>query len=336
MILITGGTGYIGSHTFVALMAAGYKAFILDNLSNSSSNVVNRIESITGTKPLFMRGDIRDADLLDRLFSENKFEAVLHFAGLKAVGESVAKPLDYYEQNVGGTVTLLQSMKKASINTIVFSSSATVYGCPPIMPIKEDYEFNPANPYGRSKRMIEDILTDQHVAEPDWKIAILRYFNPVRAHESGFIGEAPHNTPNTLMPYIPQLAAGQRKFVSVFGNDYPTTDGTGVRDYIHVVDLAEGHVAALKFLEKKTGLLTVNLGTGQGHSVLEVLRVFEKVSGRTVPFQIAARRPGDVAQYWADPSMAAKTLGWSARRGLEAMCADAWRWQQNNPGGYAD
>jgi len=328
MILVTGGTGYIGSHTCVAFAQAGQDVVILDNLSNSRASVIDRLEAICGKRPQFVRGDIRDAALLDRVFAGHPIRAVIHFAGLKAVGESVEKPLEYYDNNVRGTLELLAAMRRAGIRTLVFSSSATVYGDPASVPIREDFPLSVTNPYGRSKLIIEDILADLDHAEPGWRIARLRYFNPVGAHESGLIGEDPQGVPNNLMPYIAQVAIGRREFLSVFGNDYSTADGTGVRDYIHVVDLAAGHVAALNYLDGKGGLLTVNLGTGQGYSVLEMAKAFEQASGRPVPYRFAPRRPGDIAQCWADPALAHKLLGWKATRGLEAMCADAWRWQQ--------
>jgi len=328
MILVTGGTGYIGSHTCVAFAQAGQDVVILDNLSNSRASVIDRLEAICGKRPQFIRGDVRDAALLDRVFAGHPIRAVIHFAGLKAVGESVEKPLEYYDNNVRGTLELLAAMRRAGIRTLVFSSSATVYGDPASVPIREDFPLSVTNPYGRSKLIIEDILADLDHAEPGWRIARLRYFNPVGAHESGLIGEDPQGIPNNLMPYIAQVAIGRREFLSVFGNDYSTADGTGVRDYIHVVDLAAGHVAALNYLDGKGGLLTVNLGTGQGYSVLEMAKAFEQASGRPVPYRFAPRRPGDIAQCWADPALAHKLLGWKATRGLEAMCADAWRWQQ--------
>jgi UDP-glucose 4-epimerase len=328
MILVTGGTGFIGSHTCVALAAAGRELIVLDNLSNSRAEVIDRIEQICGRRPRFVHGDLRDAALLERLFGEYNIAAVIHFAGLKAVGESVAKPLAYYDNNVRGTLELLAAMGRAGVRTLVFSSSATVYGDPTSVPIREDFPRAATNPYGRSKLIIEDILADLHRAEPDWRIARLRYFNPVGAHESGLIGEDPQGIPNNLMPFVAQVAAGRREVLNVFGDDYPTPDGTGVRDYIHVADLAEGHLAALDYLNATGGLLTVNLGTGRGYSVLEMVAAFERASGRPVPWRRAPRRAGDIAQCWADPALAQTLLGWSAGRGLDAMCADAWRWQQ--------
>jgi UDP-glucose 4-epimerase len=330
MILVTGGSGYIGSHTCVVLSEAGRDILILDNLCNSRLGVIESLAQLCGKRPAFIRGDIRDAALLDKLFAEHRIEAVIHFAGLKAVGESVAQPLAYYDNNVRGTLELLAAMGRAKVKTLVFSSSATVYGDPASVPIREDFPRSATNPYGRSKLMIEDILADLHRAEPDWRIALLRYFNPVGAHTSGLIGEDPQGVPNNLMPFVAQVAAGRREYLSVFGNDYPTPDGTGVRDYIHVADLAEGHIAALDYLTRKGGLLTVNLGTGRGYSVLEMVGAFERASGRTVPYRIAPRRPGDIAQCWADPALAQALLGWSARRDLDAMCADAWRWERQS------
>jgi UDP-glucose 4-epimerase len=330
MILVTGGTGFIGSHTCVALSAAGQDVLILDNLSNSQAGVVDRLQKLCGKRPGFVQGDVRDAALLDRILAEHRIRAVIHFAGLKAVGESVEQPVAYYDNNVRGTLELLAAMGRAGVKTLVFSSSATVYGNPASVPIREDFPLSATNPYGRSKLMIEEILGDLHHAEPDWRIGRLRYFNPVGAHESGLIGEAPQGIPNNLMPYIAQVAIGQREFLRVFGSDYPTPDGTGVRDYIHVMDLADGHLAALDYLDKTKGaLLTINLGTGRGYSVLQMADAFARASGRPVPHRFAPRRPGDIAQCWADPSLAQSLLGWRATRDLETMCADAWRWQQS-------
>jgi len=334
MILLTGGAGYIGSHACVALLSAGHEVVVLDNLCNSSRVAIDRVAQICGKAPAFVEGDVRDPALLDRVFGDYPVTAVMHFAGLKAVGESVDKPLEYYDNNVRGTLELLAAMRRAGVRTIVFSSSATVYGDPASVPIREDFPRSATNPYGRSKLMIEDILEDLHRAESGWNVARLRYFNPVGAHESGLIGEDPQGIPNNLMPYVAQVAIGRRERLSVFGNDYPTPDGTGVRDYIHVMDLAEGHVAALDWLAREGGMLTVNLGTGQGYSVLDMVHGFEKASGRPVPYEIVARRPGDIAACWADPSLARRLLGWEAKRGIEAMCADAWRWQTMNPEGY--
>ena len=334
MILLTGGAGYIGSHACVALLSAGHEVVVLDNLSNSSRVAIDRVAQICGKAPAFVEGDVRDPALLDRVFGDYPVTAVMHFAGLKAVGESVDKPLEYYDNNVRGTLELLAAMRRAGVRTIVFSSSATVYGDPASVPISEDFPRSATNPYGRSKLMIEDILEDLDRAEPGWNVARLRYFNPIGAHESGLIGEDPRGIPNNLMPYVAQVAIGRRERLSVFGNDYPTPDGTGVRDYIHVMDLAEGHVAALDWLGREGGMLTVNLGTGQGYSVLDMVRAFEQASARPVLYEIVARRPGDIAACWADPSLARRLLGWEAKRGIEAMCTDAWRWQTMNPEGY--
>lgn len=329
MILVTGGTGYIGSHTVVELMAAGHEVFIIDNLSNSKSAVLDRITHITGKAPGFAEIDIRDGAALRELMSRHPFESVIHFAGLKAVGESVSQPLRYYDNNVTGSVALFEAMQQAGIKQVVFSSSATVYGDPHSVPIREDFPLSATNPYGRSKLMIEDILRDLAKSDSDWRIALLRYFNPVGAHSSALLGEDPNGIPNNLMPYLTQVAAGKLKELSVFGSDYPTHDGTGVRDYIHVVDLALGHVAALQALATRPGILTVNLGTGQGYSVLDMVQAFSKVTGKAVPYKLTTRRPGDIAQCYADPELAHKLLGWRATRGIEEMCADAWRWQEN-------
>ncbi len=336
MILVTGGTGFIGSHACVALAQAGHELLILDNLCNSRADVVERLAGICGRRPLFVEGDVRDAARLDEVFDRHSIRAVIHFAGLKAVGESVAKPLEYYDNNVHGTLQLLAAMRRAQVRSFVFSSSATVYGDPASVPICEDFPRSATNPYGRCKLMVEDILADLHLAEPDWRIARLRYFNPVGAHASGLIGEDPQGLPNNLMPFVAQVAAGRRAFLNVWGKDYPTPDGTGVRDYIHVVDLAEGHVAALDYLDRQGGMLTVNLGTGRGYSVLEMVQAFARASGREIPYRIAARRPGDIAACWADPGLANRLLGWKATRSLEQMCADAWRWQQRCEGQAAD
>jgi UDP-glucose 4-epimerase len=328
MILVTGGTGFIGSHACVALAQAGHEILILDNLCNSRADVVDRLERIGGQRPVFVEGDVRDVSRLDEVFDRHPVAAVMHFAGLKAVGESVAKPLEYYDNNVHGTLQLLAAMRRAEVKTFVFSSSATVYSDREGHVFREDSPRDATNPYGRSKLMVEDILADLHRAEPAWRIARLRYFNPVGAHESGLIGEDPQGLPNNLMPFVAQVAAGRRDYLNVWGDDYPTPDGTGVRDYIHVMDLAEGHVAALDWLRREVGMLTVNLGTGRGYSVLEMVKAFEAASGRPVPWRMAARRAGDIAQCWADASLAGRLLGWKAGRGLEQMCADAWRWQQ--------
>jgi UDP-glucose 4-epimerase len=325
-VLVTGGTGYIGSHTVVELLAAGFAVTILDNLSNSKYSVIDRIEAIAGRRPDFVQGDVRERETL--LGALPGCGAVIHFAGLKAVGESVEKPIEYYDNNVAGSVTLFKAMRDADVKTLVFSSSATVYGDPASVPIREDFPLSATNPYGRSKLMIEDMLRDIAKADGAWRIALLRYFNPVGAHASGTLGEDPNGIPNNLMPYVSQVAVGKLPQLSIFGNDYPTPDGTGVRDYIHVVDLALGHLAALGALSKHAGLLTVNLGTGRGYSVLEMVHAFERASGRSIPYRIAERRPGDIAQCYADPTLAARLLGWKAERGIEAMCADTWCWQQ--------
>jgi UDP-glucose 4-epimerase len=327
-ILVTGGAGYIGSHMVVELLLAEHEVVVVDNLSNSKPSVIERIERIAGRKPQFEQIDIRDRDALRRLLARQKIDAVAHFAGLKAVGESVRAPLAYYDCNISGTVALLECLAGAGIRTLVFSSSATVYGEPASVPIREDYPLSAANPYGRSKLMIEEILRDLARSDPSWRIALLRYFNPVGAHPSGMIGEDPNGVPNNLMPYIAQVAAGELTELSVFGDDYPTPDGTGVRDYIHVVDLVKGHLAALDRLQATSGVLTLNLGTGRGYSVLEMIAAFETASGAKVPYRVVARRPGDVAQCYADPSLAARVLAWRARLDLAAMCADTWRWQR--------
>ena len=328
-ILITGGTGFIGSHTAVALLAAGRDVVLYDNLANSRREVVDRIAQIAGRAPRFVEGDVRDREHLARVLRETGSDGVIHFAALKAVGESVREALAYYDVNVGGTLALCQAMAAVGVYSLVFSSSATVYGDPASLPIREDFPRSTTNPYGASKLILEDMLADVAAADPRWRIARLRYFNPIGAHESGLIGEAPNGIPNNLLPYIAQVACGQREKLSVFGGDYPTPDGTGVRDYIHVVDLAEGHLAALDYLAANPGLLTVNLGTGRGYSVLEIVRAFELASGHAVPYEIVARRAGDIAACYADPTLARERLGWSARRNLDAMCRDAWRWQCN-------
>jgi UDP-glucose 4-epimerase len=333
-ILLTGGAGYIGSHTFVALAQAGLLPVILDNFSNSHRAVLERLQAITGERVLCEEGDVLDTGFVEDVLRRHQISGVIHFAGDKAVGESVARPLKYYRNNLVGAISLMEAMERAGCETIVFSSSATVYGDPASVPISEDFPRSHTNPYGHTKLVIEDMLAAQQVARPSWKVAVLRYFNPVGAHPSGLIGEDPAGIPNNLMPYITQVALGQRPFLQVFGNDYPTPDGTGVRDYIHVCDLAEGHVAALKALLEQGRSLTVNLGTGRGYSVLQVVSAFEAASGRPVPYQLTARRPGDVAQCYADPTLAHRTLGWQAKRSLEEMCADAWAWQSRNPEGY--
>ena len=333
-VLVTGGTGYIGSHTCISLLDAGYEPVIVDNLSNSKKAVLDRLARITGRNLTFYEGDILDQALLEKILADEKIEAVIHFAGLKAVGESVSIPVAYYENNVGGTVSLLKAMDKTNVRCIVFSSSATVYGDPDQLPIPETASLSATNPYGRTKLFIEEMLRDLAVAEPDWGIVLLRYFNPVGAHSSGLIGEDPQGIPNNLMPFVAQVAVGRREKVSVFGGDYPTSDGTGVRDYIHVVDLAEGHVAALNAHARETGIFTYNLGTGNGSSVLEVIESFAKASGKPVPYEVTDRRPGDVAACYADPTLAQEKLGWKATRNLDDMSADAWRWQSGNPNGF--
>ena len=335
-VLVTGGAGYIGSHTVMSLLMAGHDVVVLDNLCNSSAESLARVTRIVGRHVNFVQGDIRDAALLARVFVAHNIDSVLHFAGLKAVGESVAQPLRYYDNNMHGSRTLLQACADACVFKVVFSSSATVYGEPAQMPISEACPVGqPTNPYGRSKLMVEDMLRDLAASDPRWRIAILRYFNPVGAHESGLIGEDPNGIPNNLLPYVAQVAVGKLSELSVFGNDYPTPDGTGVRDYIHVVDLADGHLRALDALQTRTGAHVWNLGTGQGYSVLEMLRAFEVASGRNVPYTIVPRRPGDIATCFADPSKAEKDLGWTAQRGLDEMMRDAWRWQLQNPNGFA-
>ncbi len=327
MILVTGGTGFIGSHTVVELMLAGSDVFIVDNFCNSKASVLDRIERIARRRPGFLRADIRDRESLRALFASHRFDAVIHFAGLKAVGESMAQPLRYYDNNVHGSLVLFETMAESGVKTVVFSSSATVYGVPHALPMREDFPLSAANPYGRSKLIIEDVLRDIANADSSWRIALLRYFNPVGAHESGLIGEDPNGVPNNLMPYIAKVADGTLAKLSIFGGDYPTHDGTGVRDYIHVVDLARGHLAALRALNGSSGLIAANLGTGRGYSVLDVVQAFEAASGRKVPYEIAGRRPGDIAAYYADPSLARTLLGWQAKYGLNEMCRDAWRWQ---------
>ncbi len=333
-ILVTGGTGYIGSHTCLALISAGFEPVIIDNLCNSKLSVLDRIEEVSGMRPLFYQGDIRDAELLDSIFSEQNIQGVIHFAALKAVGESTQKPYEYFENNISGTLTLLGAMRRAGCYRFIFSSSATVYGDPHAVPIKEDFPRSTMSPYGRTKLMIEQMLEDIEVAEPNWSITLLRYFNPIGAHESGRMGEDPQGIPNNLMPYITQVAIGRRDCLNIFGNDYPTPDGTCVRDYIHVMDLAEGHVKALEVCGHKSGLHIYNLGTGNGVSVLQMVHAFAKASGLEINYKIVDRRPGDVSECWADPSKAQKELGWKATRTLADMTADSWRWQKNNPNGY--
>ncbi len=336
-VLVTGGAGYIGSHTCVELLAAGHQVVVLDNYCNSKPVALDRVEEISGQRlTARYEADIRDRARLAEIFSEHAVDAVIHFAGLKAVGESVSQPMAYYDNNVSGTVALTEVMAGAGVKRIVFSSSATVYGDPSSVPIREDFPTGPTNPYGRTKWMLEYILSDIAAADPQWHVALLRYFNPVGAHASGRIGEDPNGIPNNLMPYVTQVAIGRLPQLQVFGDDYPTHDGTGVRDYIHVVDLAQGHVRAVEKLMSGHGVLTVNLGTGQGYSVLDVVKAFEKASGRPVPYKIAPRRPGDIATCFADPARAEAELGWRARFGLEQMCDDAWRWQSLNPDGFVD
>ncbi|NRD76692.1 UDP-glucose 4-epimerase GalE [Bacillus sp. BRMEA1] len=333
-ILVTGGAGYIGSHTCVELLNAGYEIIILDNFSNSKPESLARIKEITGKDFKFYEVDLLDQTGLEDVFSSNSIDAVIHFAGLKAVGESVAIPLRYYHNNITGTLILCEVMKKFNVKNIVFSSSATVYGMPDQVPISEDFPLRATNPYGRTKLMIEEILRDVSVSDTDWSIALLRYFNPIGAHESGRIGEDPNGIPNNLMPFITQVAVGKLKELQVFGEDYPTVDGTGVRDYIHVVDLALGHIKALEKVMSSKGVEAYNLGTGTGYSVLEIVKAFEKSSGVTIPYKIAPRRPGDIAVCYAEPSKAQTVLGWTAQRGIDEMCRDSWRWQENNPYGY--
>lgn len=333
-ILVTGGAGYIGSHTCVELLNADKEVVIIDNFSNSNSESLNRVKEITGKEFAFYQIDLLDRREVERVFGENQIEAVIHFAGLKAVGESVSMPLSYYHNNITGTLILCEVMQQFGVKNLVFSSSATVYGMPEKMPISEDFPLSTTNPYGSTKLMIEQILQDLYIADKDWSIALLRYFNPIGAHSSGSIGEDPSGIPNNLMPYITQVAVGKREKLQVFGNDYPTVDGTGVRDYIHVVDLAQGHLKALAKVIDAKGVEAYNLGTGKGYSVLELVSAFEKASGQDVPYQIVERRPGDVAVCYADPSKAKKELGWEAKRGIEEMCLDSWRWQENNPEGF--
>ena len=334
MVLVTGGAGYIGSHTCISLIEAGYAIVVFDNFCNSSKESIQRVEKIVGRTIPLVEGDIRSSSDLQKVFDTYKIDAVIHFAGLKAVGESVEQPLKYYNNNVNGTIVLCEVMQQNNCKSIVFSSSATVYGDPHTTPIKEDFPLSATNPYGRSKLMVEEILRDLYVSDNHWKIILLRYFNPVGAHNSGTIGEDPNGTPNNLMPFIAQTAVGKRACLSVFGDDYDTHDGTGVRDYIHVVDLAEGHVKALDKIENFTEVMTINLGTGTGYSVKDMVKAFEKVSGKEVPFCIAPRRAGDIAKCYADPSYAKEVLGWEAKKNIEEMCEDSWRWQSQNPNGY--
>ncbi len=333
-ILVTGGAGYIGSHTAVELLNAGHDVVVVDNLSNSKEESLARIREITGRDFLFYKADLCDKPALQDIFRNNPVDAVIHFAGLKAVGESVQKPLEYFSNNVYGTLCLCEVMRDNNVKKIVFSSSATVYGDPHKVPITEDFPLSATNPYGRSKLFIEEILRDLYVSDSSWDITLLRYFNPVGAHSSGRIGEDPNDIPNNLVPYISQVAIGKLEILSVFGNDYPTHDGTGVRDYIHVVDLATGHLRAIDKIESKTGVRVYNLGTGRGYSVLEMVEAFKKASGREIPYRITDRRPGDIAACFADPTLARNELNWVAEKGIDEMCTDTWRWQSLNPNGY--
>ncbi len=333
-ILVTGGAGYIGSHTSIELLNEGFDIIIVDNLSNSKYESVKRIEEISGKSVKFYETDILDKSALDFIFGENQIEAVIHFAGLKAVGESVQIPLSYYHNNISGTLVLCEVMKKYQVKNLVFSSSATVYGVPKTVPISEEFPRSATNPYGRTKLMIEEILTDLHSSDNEWSIALLRYFNPIGAHSSGRIGEDPNGIPNNLMPFITQVAVGKRDHLNVFGNDYPTPDGTGIRDYIHVVDLAKGHLKALEKILKQKGIEAYNLGTGNGYSVLDLVHAFEKINQIQIPYQIASRRPGDVATCYANPEKSLRELNWKAEKNIEDMCYDSWNWQKNNPNGY--
>ena len=337
MILVTGGTGYIGSHTCVELLEAGYEVVVLDNLSNSSKESLTRIKELTGKEVKFYEGDIADADILNKIFDENSIEACIHFAGLKAVGESVEKPLEYYDNNIGGTINLLKVMRERNMKNIIFSSSATVYGNPAQIPITEECPKGVCtNPYGWTKSMLEQIFMDVYKADNTWNIILLRYFNPIGAHKSGRMGENPNGIPNNLMPYVTQVAVGKLKELGVFGDDYDTPDGTGVRDYIHVVDLAKGHVSAIKKIEENCGLDIYNLGTGTGYSVLDIVKNFEEATGVKVPYSIKPRRAGDIATCYCDPTKAKNELGWEAQHDIKDMCADSWRWQKNNPNGYEE
>ncbi len=335
-VLVTGGAGYIGSHTTLLLLEAGFEVIVVDNLSNSSLESLRRVEKLSGKSVTFYKLDIRETDKLLNVFSEHKIHSVVHFAGLKAVGESSQIPLEYYEQNIYGTLSLLKAMQKYDCRRIVFSSSATVYGDPASVPITEDFPISATNPYGRTKLYIEEILRDLAISDSKWNIILLRYFNPIGAHKSGKIGEDPQGIPNNLLPFVSQVAVGKREKLSVFGDDYPTVDGTGVRDYIHVVDLSDAHVKAVQKIDNLTGVTTLNLGTGNGYSVLQIVEAFQKGSGKQVPYQVVERRPGDIAECWADASLAKKVLGWQACFGIEDMVTDAWRWQERNPNGYDD
>jgi UDP-glucose 4-epimerase len=333
-ILVTGGAGYIGSHTSVLLIEAGYDVIIFDNFCNASMEAIKRVEKIVDQSITTIEGDIRNREDLHKVFNEHQIDAVIHFAGLKAVGESVEKPLKYYDNNVNGTAVLCEVMAEHGCRSIVFSSSATVYGDPHTTPIDENFPLSATNPYGRSKLFVEEILRDLYISDNKWKVVLLRYFNPVGAHLSGTIGEDPNGIPNNLMPFIAQTAVGKREYLGIFGDDYETHDGTGVRDYIHVMDLADGHVKALDKIENFTEVMTINLGTGKGYSVLDMVKAFEKASGKKVPYKIAPRRAGDIAKCFADPSYAKEILGWEAKKSIEEMCEDSWRWQEKNPNGY--
>ncbi len=336
-ILVTGGAGYIGSHTCVELLNAGYDVVIVDNLDNSNSKAVDRIEQITGREVTFYEKDIRDKEAMHEIFALEKPKCVIHFAGLKAVGESVQKPLEYYENNINGTLVMLDAMRKNGCKNIIFSSSATVYGDPAFIPITEECpKGSPTNPYGWTKSMLEQILTDLHTSDPEWNVILLRYFNPIGAHKSGLIGEDPKGIPNNLLPYVAQVAIGKLKCLGVFGNDYDTPDGTGVRDYIHVVDLAVGHVKAIDKIKEDPGVKIYNLGTGKGYSVLDIVKAYSKACGHDIPYEIKPRRAGDIATCYADASLARKELGWEAEYGIDELCADSWRWQSMNPNGYND
>ena len=334
-VLLTGATGYIASHTWLALQAAGFSVIGVDDFSNSSPEVLNRLHELSGQAPQFERASVCDAAAMEALFARQRIDAVVHFAAFKAVGDSTAQPLAYYANNVGGLVTTCEAMRRHGVTTMVFSSSATVYGTPQYLPYDEAHPLSAINVYGRTKLAGEQILRDLEASDPAWRIAWLRYFNPVGAHESGRIGEDPHGVPNNLMPYVAQVAVGRREYLQVFGGDYDTSDGTGVRDYLHVMDLAEGHVAALRYLLDQDRSITANLGAGEGHSVLQLVRAFERASGRPVPYRIVDRRPGDLPAFWADATLAREQLGWQTRRDLDAMCVDSWRWQSSNPNGYA-
>ncbi|USD62258.1 UDP-glucose 4-epimerase GalE [Vibrio sp. SCSIO 43140] len=335
-VLVTGGAGYIGSHTCVQLIEAGMTPIIFDNLYNAKVAVIDRIEKVSKTRPVFVKGDVRDKQALIEAMKTHNIDSVIHFAGLKAVGESVAKPIEYYDNNVNGTLVLVDAMREAGVKHLVFSSSATVYGDPASVPITESFPTSATNPYGRSKLMVEECLTDFHKANPDWTITLLRYFNPVGSHPTGEMGEDPQGIPNNLMPFVSQVAVGRREYLSVFGDDYPTPDGTGVRDYIHVMDLADGHIAALKTLNGQEALSIYNLGTGNGTSVLDMVKAFEVASGKEVPYKIVERRPGDIAECWADPTKANQELNWTATRTLVDMTTDGWHWQSQNPEGYPE